>query len=73
MSGEQCHTVSLDRVVARTVWPRSGFAALSKRERMFCRLKDFRRVAHSLRSKRHKLPRCRLHRGRHQLLVMSLP
>jgi transposase len=27
---------------------------------------------HSLRSKRHKLPRGRLHRGRHQLLLMSL-
>lgn len=38
-------------------------------ERMFCRLKDFRRNA--LRSKRRKLPRRRLHRCNRQLLAMS--
>src|SRR4051812_16063075 len=40
-------------------------------ERMFCRLKDFRRVA-TLRPQCCELPRRSLHRGRRQLLVMSL-
>ena len=41
-------------------------------ERMFCRLKDFRRIANPLRPKRHQFPRRCLHRRDNQLLVVSL-
>ena len=41
-------------------------------ERMFCRLKDFRRVATRYDRNAVNLPRRSLHRGRRQLLVMSL-
>ena len=41
-------------------------------ERMFCRLKDFRRRRDPLRRNAVNLPRRSLHRGRRQLLVMSL-
>ena len=40
-------------------------------ERMFCRLKDLRRIADALRPTRDQLPRRRLPRRNRQLLVMS--
>ena len=41
-------------------------------ERMFCRLKDFRRIATRYDRSADELPRRRLHRRDRQLLVMSL-
>ena len=40
-------------------------------ERMFCRLKDYRRHRHQIRQARHQLPRRHLPRCRRHMVVMS--